>query len=177
MLVDVKTVVPEILVELRYATAHNFVSQKVYDFDVCYLLPQVAERLKLVQGELRALGLGLKIWDGYRPMSAQQRFWEICPDENYVAHPSKGGRHTRGTAVDLTLVELISGRELEMPSDFDDFSERAHLDYNGGSLVSRQNRDLLVQTMAKYDLIAWRNEWWHFDLAGWELYSVIEAFF
>lgn len=84
------------------------------------------------------------------------------------------GRHTRGTAVDLTLINLSTGVELEMPSDFDDFSERAHLNYTGGLPVALQNRDLLVRTMAKHGLIAWRNEWWHFDLVDWEKYPVID---
>lgn len=172
-LIEVKKIIPTIEIDLKYATDNNFVNQKVYDFNKCYLLEEVITKLKLVQDNLSTLGLGLKIWDGYRPMYAQEKFWDIMPDENYVAHPKTGSRHTRGTAVDVTLIDLKSKQELEMPSGYDDFSEKAHTNYTDATKSTIKNRDLLIKTMEKYGFIVWKNEWWHFDIIGWQSYPVI----
>jgi D-alanyl-D-alanine dipeptidase len=166
MLVDIQTIIPSITVDLRYATKDNFTGEVVYPFKRCLVLQPVAIALDRVQKELEAQGLSLKVWDGYRPISAQWKFWEIMPDERYVSDPRKGGRHTRGTAIDVTLMR--EGVELEMPSLFDDFSERAHLDYQGASAQALRNRDFLIAVMEKHGFLSIPTEWWHFDFSGWE---------
>ena len=166
-LVDIQTFVPTIQVELKYATPDNFTGQIVYDFDHCFLVKEAALLLREAQEELEAVGLGLKVWDGYRPMAAQWKFWELVPDERYVSDPRKGGRHTRGTAVDLTLVGP-DGEELMMPSLFDDFSEQAHRNYMGGTDEAISNRELLQEVMERHGFSGLPTEWWHFDLIGWE---------
>ncbi len=174
-LVDLKEVSPNILIDLRYATSDNFTGQIIYDFSSCLVQRPVATQLDLVQKELEKIHLGLKVWDGYRPMYAQWKFWEIVPDERYVSNPTKGGRHTRGTAVDLTLVTL-DGKELPMPTAFDDFTEKAHRAYMELPQEVLHNRSLLQTVMEKHGFIGMPTEWWHFDLVGWEEYDPIEDF-
>jgi D-alanyl-D-alanine dipeptidase len=172
-LVDIQALIPNILVDLKYATEDNFVGQAVYDFHCCLLIKEAALQLYEVQAELEAVGLGLKVWDGYRPTSVQWKFWELLPDERYISDPRKGGRHTRGTAVDLTLV-TSDGKELLMPSGFDDFSEKAHQDYAEASDEAIQNRDFLREVMERHGFIGLPTEWWHFDLVGWKNYPPID---
>jgi len=172
-LINVQTAIPSIQVDLKYATPDNFTGQIVYDFHDCLLQEDAALRLREVQEELEPMGLGLKIWDGYRPVAAQWKFWNLVPDERYVSNPQKGGRHTRGTAVDVTLITK-DGKELPMPSSFDDFSEKAHRNYMGASSEEIANRALLQTVMEKHGFIGIASEWWHFDLIGWNNYPPIE---
>ncbi|EKE08569.1 MAG: Peptidase M15D vanX D-ala-D-ala dipeptidase [uncultured bacterium] len=174
-LVDTRSFIPQIQVELRYATADNFTGQVVYNFQQCLLLKETALHLRDIQAELEISGLGLKIWDGFRPMAAQWKFWELVPDERYVGDPRKGGRHTRGTAVDLTLVTK-EGKELPMPSAFDDFSEKAYQDYMGATPEEIANRETLRTIMEKHGFEGVPTEWWHFDLIGWEDYPPLDIF-
>lgn len=166
-LVDIQSVIPNIQIELKYATKENFTGEIVYNFSCCLLLKEAALKLRDVQDELELLGLGLKVWDGFRPVSAQWFFWQLMPDERYVSDPRKGGRHTRGTAVDLTLVTK-EGKELLMPSNFDDFSEKAHQDYMGACHEAIENRELLREVMERHGFENLCTQWWHFDLIGWE---------
>jgi D-alanyl-D-alanine dipeptidase len=166
-LVNIQTIAPKIEVDLKYATEDNFTGQVVYAFKECFLLEEVALALKEVSQELDQQGLRLKVWDGFRPIAAQWKFWELVPDERYVSDPRKGGRHTRGTAVDLTLM-TAEGQELVMPSCFDDFSEKAHRDYQGASEEALNNRALLETVMQKHGFTGFPSEWWHFDFNGWE---------
>lgn len=159
--------------DLKYATVDNFTGQVVYDFQNCFVCHEVALKLRDVQLELETMGLGLKIWDGFRPMGAQWKFWELLPDERYVSNPLKGGRHTRGTAVDVTLV-TSDFKELLMPSAFDDFSEKAHRDYKGASEEALENSLLLQKIMEKHGFIGMPTEWWHFDLIGWEDFAPVQ---
>lgn len=172
-LVDIKQINSHIQVDLKYATSDNFTGKIVYDFDQCFLLEPVALKLSEVQKELEKLKLGLKVWDGYRPLAAQWKFWELVPDERYVSDPRKGGQHTRGTAVDLTLI-TAEGLELLMPSAFDDFSEKAHQNYMNAPIEAIKNRNLLRQIMEKHHFVGASTEWWHFDFIGWENYPPIE---
>lgn len=172
-LVNISSIIPGIHIDLKYASSDNFTGEIVYDFQDCLLHQTAALLLKEVQMELQEMGLSLKIWDGYRPFKAQEKFWELVPDPRYVSNPKKGGRHTRGTAIDLTLVTK-EGLELPMPSKFDDFSEKAHRDYMGASKEEIQNRELLRQVMEKHGFIGLPTEWWHFDLVGWMNYPPIQ---
>ncbi len=172
-LVDVKKYIPTIQIDLKYATDDNFTKKVIYKFNYCLLRKETVIRLKEVQDELEKMGLGLKIWDGYRPFYAQVKFWEFMPDEKYVSDPKKGGRHTRGTAVDLTLITK-DNKELLMPSSFDDFSKKAHRDYQNASEEEIINRSILEHVMEKHGFIGYPTEWWHFDLAGWESFAPIK---
>lgn len=172
-LVDIKQINHHIKVDLKYATPDNFTGQIVYNFDYCLLLKPVALQLSKVQEELEKMSLGLKVWDGYRPPAAQWKFWELVPDERFVSDPRKGGRHTRGTAVDLTLITK-EGVELLMPSAFDEFSEKAHCDYMNTSQEAIKNRSLLRAVMEKNGFIGIATEWWHYDFVGWENYPPID---
>lgn len=171
--VDIQELIPQIQVDLKYATADNFTGQVVYNFHSCLLVKEAALQLRDVQAELETIGLGLKVWDGFRPVEAQWKFWNLVPDERYVSDPRKGGRHTRGTAVDLTLITK-DGQELLMPSGFDDFSEKAHQDYMGASDEAIRNRELLRQVMQKHGFTNLPTEWWHFDLIGWQSYPPVD---
>lgn len=171
-LVDIQTIAPKIQIDLKYATSNNFTGQVVYNFQTCLVVKEAAMRLLDVQNELESMGLGLKVWDGFRPVAAQWKFWEFISDERYVSDPRKGGRHTKGTAVDLTLIDT-QGRELPMPSAFDDFSEKAHRDYLNCSQEESKNRALLEGIMEKHGFVGLPTEWWHFDLVGWEAYPTL----
>lgn len=160
--VRVTQYIPEIRQELRYATENNFTGQKIYDFPDAYLRWGTVKKLRAVSGELAELGLGLKIWDGFRPVSAQFRLWQVCPDPTYVANPEKGfSSHSRGNTVDLTLVDG-EGKELEMPTSFDDFTTKADRDYTDCSETAAENAQLLEMVMEKHGFSGYFGEWWHY---------------
>ena len=160
--VPVKQWIPDLMVDLKYASRDNFTGTVIYDFQDAYLRYGTVCKLMLVQQELRSMGLGLKLWDGFRPPSAQYRLWEICPDPVYVSDPNKGfSNHSRGDTVDITLVDS-NGMELEMPSGFDDFSTLADRDYSDCSPRAASNAMLLQQIMEKYGFTGYQGEWWHY---------------
>src|SRR3989338_10154916 len=160
--VDIQKINPKIRIDIRYATPANFTHETLYPEARCLLLRQVADKLSIVQQTLEKKGLGLKIYDGYRPLAVQKKMWAKFPVEGYVANPAKGSNHNRGAAVDLTLVDT-DGKELSMPSAYDEFSERAHRDYAGGAEEERQNRKILEDEMSKEGFRGISTEWWHFD--------------
>ncbi len=172
-LVDVTSIEPRLRVDIRYATENNFMHRTLYPAARCLLRESVARRLARVQDDLAREGLGLKVYDGYRPLSVQKLMWEVMPDERYVANPANGSRHNRGAAVDVTLVDA-AGRELQMPSAYDEFSERAHRDYRGGSAAARANRDRLIRAMHRRGFRVLDTEWWHFDAPGWRRYPLLD---
>ncbi len=172
-LVDISKLDSTIIVELKYATADNFLGDTLYSANICLLRREVAQRLVLVQRDLQQQNLGLKIWDGYRPLSVQKRMWEKLPDANYVANPKTGSNHNRGAAVDVTLVDA-QGNELEMPTAFDDFSDRAAADYPQVSEAARKNRELLQTAMKKHGFETIRSEWWHFNDRNIKKYDVLD---
>ena len=162
-LVRVRDFVPEIREELAYATEQNFTGQQIYDFYNAYLRYGTVKKLAQVSAELEEQGLGLLIWDGFRPVSAQQALWEVCPDARYVSHPVTGTRaHCRGNAVDLTLVNLLTGEKLTMPTGFDDFSALADRNYSDCTEEAAQNAELLEKAMEKHGFTGYSKEWWHF---------------
>ena len=148
--------------ELMYATDRNFTGQQIYDFSDAYLRYGTVKKLAAVSDDLAQLGLSLKIWDGFRPVSAQYRLWEICPNPTYVANPTKGfSSHSRGNTLDLTLVDA-SGTELEMPTGFDDFSKKADRDYSDCTEIAAAHAQLLETLMEKHGFSGYFGEWWHF---------------
>lgn len=166
-LVNLSAANPRIILDIRYATSNNFLGLPVYSKPACYLHREVADALKEVEKELSLIQLGLKVFDGYRPLSVQQLMWDAIQDERYVSNPAKNkGRHTRGTAIDLMLVDC-EGRELKMPTGFDDFTKRAHSDFLDVSEIEAYNRTLLKDVMMKHGFQGIRTEWWHFDFNGW----------
>jgi D-alanyl-D-alanine dipeptidase len=172
--VEIDRVDPRIMLDIRYATPDNFTQQRLYPTDLpCRLRASVADRLTRVQDRLARRGLGLKVYDGYRPLAVQRTMWKKWPDPRYVADPAKGSRHNRGAAVDVTLVNR-TGRELEMPTGFDDFTAAAHRDYTGGSATARANRDLLAEVMQAEEFSGLATEWWHFDAPQWRDYPMID---
>ncbi|MGN0977641.1 MAG: M15 family metallopeptidase [Faecousia sp.] len=161
-LVPVRGCIPDIRVELKYATPDNFTGRVIYDFQDAYLRLGTVKKLAQAQETFRQHGLGLKIWDGFRPVSAQFTLWEVCPNDTYVADPWKGySNHSRGNAVDVTLVDS-QGRELEMPTGFDDFTGKAGRDYGSCTETARRNAILLEETMERCGFTGSRGEWWHF---------------
>ncbi len=168
---------PTIKLDIRYATANNFTGVPVYTVAECYLEEGAAQALQAAQKEFLDLGLSLKVFDGYRPLSVQKIFWNLVPDERYVANPAKGSRHNRGCAVDVTLVDTKTGKELEMGSEFDDFTEKAHRTSMNFPAHILTNRKLLEHIMHKHGFIGWVNEWWHFDFNGWQDYPIRDISF
>lgn len=163
-LVRVADFIPGIRQSLAYATEDNFTGQQIYDFADAYLRYGTVKKLKLVCDELAQQGLGILIWDGFRPLAAQERLWEICPDPTYVSHPVTGSRsHCRGSAVDLTLVNLKTGEQLTMPTGFDDFSKLADRDYSDCSQEAADHARMLENVMKKYGFKPYSAEWWHFS--------------
>lgn len=180
-LVELVKINPTIQLDVRYATNNNFTGKKVYPVAKCYVQDVVATALDVVQKELKPLGLGLKVFDGYRPFQVQEVFWKLCPDNRYVAHPDwakgKGSKHNRGTAVDLTLIDLSTGKDLVMPSEFDDLTQYAHRSYGSMSDQIAKNCHLLEHLMAKHGFIPLPTEWWHFDYKDWKNYPLMKITF
>lgn len=162
-MVDVAQVCPTIVIELRYATARNVTGKAIYPAQArCLVRKSVAERLQRVQEELRTLKLRLKIWDAYRPAWAQQVLWDAIKNPDYVGEPARGGSlHTFGAGVDVTLVDA-RGRELKMPTDFDDFTPAASTRYRGTDPIIAANLQTLQRTMSRAGFWVLRDEWWHF---------------
>ncbi|MBS0624956.1 MAG: D-alanyl-D-alanine dipeptidase [Verrucomicrobia bacterium] len=169
--IDLTAFCPDILIELVYATEKNFTGKKIYPTSRCFLQKVCAERLKKVQKKLVKGGLSLKVLDAYRPLSVQKIFWNILPDPRYVADPAVGSKHNRGCAVDVTLVDK-RGNELLMPTLFDDFTEKAHRNWMGGSKEALKNRQILEEAMVAEGFIPFPTEWWHFDDPDWKNYPV-----
>ncbi|NTW48260.1 MAG: D-alanyl-D-alanine dipeptidase [Chlorobiales bacterium] len=177
-LVEVRKINPSIRVELRYAASDNFTGKPIYENARCLLRRAVAERLSRVQKRLEKQGFGLKIWDAYRPVSAQEKLWKVTPPKRrlYVSNPAKGSKHSRGAAVDLTLVDL-KGNDLPMPTEYDAFTVRAQSNYSQLSKEVVQNRTTLHNAMKAEGFIPASGEWWHFSDPGWRKYPLLDLSF
>lgn len=178
-MIELKSLIPALQYELRYASSNNFTGQRLYpkNTHTTYLRRKPALALAKVAEDLKEKGLGIKIWDAYRPYRTTVRFWKLIHDERFVANPSKGSGHNRGTAVDLTLVDLKTGKELEMPTPFDDFSAAA---FHGAKNIDEKrimNRLLLRTTMEKYGFLPLETEWWHYSWPGSSAYDVLDLSF
>ncbi len=184
-LVYVKEHIPDIVIDLKYNTLDNFTSQKLYTIDECMLAHGTVQKLKMVQDSLKKItthngvnypqGIGIKIWDGYRPRAVQYLMFEIFPNPVYVADPSTGSIHNRGGAVDLTFIDLATGEELEMPTEFDFFGPEASHTYMNLPPDVIANRALLYNLMVNYaGLIAYTNEWWHYHFQPSSSYPLLD---
>jgi len=161
--------------EIRYATANNFVGRPVYKEARAFLQRPAAEALVRAHDKLKVQGYGLLIFDGYRPWSVTKLFWDITPADKkeFVADPQEGSRHNRGCAVDLTLFDLKTGKEVQMPGVYDEMTERSDIDYAGGTEESRRLRDILRTAMESEGFTVYDPEWWHYDYRDWQKYPIL----
>lgn len=173
-LVELIKLDPTFKLDIRYATDNNFVGRPVYTEARAFLQRPAALKLVEVSKELKPLGYGLMIFDGYRPWQVTKTFWDITSEENkkFVANPKNGSRHNRGCAVDLTLYDLATGKEIEMTGYYDEMTDRSYPDYAGGTEEQRHMRDLLRGKMEAHGFKVYEYEWWHFDFQGWENYRI-----
>jgi zinc D-Ala-D-Ala dipeptidase len=160
--VELITLDASILIDIKYATTDNFVKEKMYNCGRCFLRPEVAAAIVLAHKKLQKKGLGLKIFDGYRPRPFQQRLWDKVPDDRFVTNPKKGSMHNRGAAVDLTIVDK-KGKELDMGTPFDFFGEKAYQTCTDLPKNVLDNRKLLRETLAEFGFKHIRTEWWHYS--------------
>lgn len=173
-LVELSKCDTSIHLDIRYATSNNLAGKPVYKEARAFLQRPAAIALVQANSALRKLGYGLLVFDGYRPWSVTKKFWDITADSNkmFVADPKKGSRHNRGCAVDLSIYEVATGKEVEMTSLYDDMSERSNAFYMGGTAEQRRLRDLLRTTMEANGFTVNKNEWWHFDYHEWKAYKI-----
>jgi D-alanyl-D-alanine dipeptidase len=178
-LVELVKLDPTIKLDIRYATANNFLSTPVYTHARAFLQRPAAEALLRAHRELKADGYGLIIHDGYRPWYVTKIFWDATPDDKkiFVADPATGSRHNRGCAVDLSLYDLKTGKEVQMPSGYDEMTPRAYADYAGGTADERARRALLRHVMEQQGFTVLPEEWWHFDYKDWKQYPILNVKF
>lgn len=175
-MIELSELSTSIKLDIKYATHDNFVGRPVYSEARAFLQRPAAEALVRVHDQLGELGLGLVIYDAYRPWTVTKLFWEVVREDQrvYVADPSKGSKHNRGCAVDLSIFDRKTGNALPMPSGFDEFNERASPDHKGGTQAERHNRDLLRKLMEAEGFTVNSNEWWHFDHSSWQDYAIYD---
>ncbi len=173
-LVELKDLDTTIRLNIHYATTDNFTGVQVYKEARAFMQRPAAEALVEVSKSLEPLGYGLMVFDGYRPWSITKYFWDITPEENkkFVADPQKGSVHNRGCAVDLTLYNLETGEEVDMPGAYDEMTERSYPEYDGCTPLQKQNRDLLINTMQQHGFKVYPYEWWHFDYKDTKHYAI-----
>lgn len=178
-LIELIAMESSIRLDLRYATTNNFTGRVLYKQARAFMVEPAAKAVVRAHKVLAKQGLGLSIFDAYRPWAVTKQLWDATgpAKRDYVANPKRGSRHNRGCAIDLTLCRLADGAQLPMPSGFDDFSERAHRDYMGGTPQETANRATLEKAMVAEGFIGMSNEWWHFDYQDWALYPVLDIAF
>jgi D-alanyl-D-alanine dipeptidase len=173
-LVEIKKYIPAIVLDIRYATTNNFTGQKMYQEARAFARLPVVLALKQVEADLKKQGLGLKIYDAYRPYAVTVHFYEVAHDTNFVADPRKGSKHNRGCAIDLSVIDLKTGKELDMPTGFDSFSKKAAAAYMELPKTEIANRAILKTAMEVHGFREIATEWWHFDFNGWSKYPLLD---
>jgi D-alanyl-D-alanine dipeptidase len=178
-LVELEHLDPTVKLDVRYATADNFLGVPVYSEPRAFLQRPAALALVRAHRALSAFGYGLLIHDAYRPWYVTKVFWDATPKDKreFVADPAKGSRHNRGCAVDLTLFDRGTGKAVEMPGVYDEMSDRSHPEFVGGTSVQRWRRDLLRQAMEREGFSVFEVEWWHFDYKEWKSYGILNVSF
>jgi D-alanyl-D-alanine dipeptidase len=178
-LVELIKLDPTIKLDIRYATKNNFLGRAVYKQARAFLERPAAEALMRVNQNLRKQGHGLIVFDGYRPWSVTKIFWDNTPEDKkiFVADPSKGSRHNRGCAVDLSMFDLKTGTLVEMPSGYDEMTERAHINYACATAEAKRLRELLRAAMEQEGFAVYEPEWWHYDYKDWREYPIMNVKF
>lgn len=178
-LVEIIKLDPTIRLDIRYATKNNFTGRAVYKEPRAFLQRPAAEALVRVNSALKRQGYGLVVFDGYRPWQVTKIFWDVTPVEKreFVADPSKGSRHNRGCAVDLTMYELQTGKQVRMPSEYDEMTERSHINYQCATPEARRLREMLRATMEAEGFAVYEPEWWHYDYKDWRAYPILNISF
>ncbi|MEA2325113.1 MAG: zinc D-Ala-D-Ala dipeptidase [Thermoanaerobaculia bacterium] len=166
--------ITDIARDVRYATTDNFMHQKLYPVAKVFLRRPATIALHDVERELAREGLGLKLFDGYRPYRVTVRMWKPIRNPDFVADPAKGSRHNRGAAVDLTLIDLRTGSEVPMPTGYDAFTAKARQDFNDLPAEAIANRAKLRDVMTRHGFDPLPSEWWHFDFRGWEKFELLD---
>ena len=178
-LVELIKLDPTIHLDIRYATKNNFLGRPVYKEARAFLQKPAAEALVRVSAALKRQGYGLVVFDGYRPWAVTKVFWDATPADKkeFVADPSKGSRHNRGCAVDLSMYDLKTGREVKMPSEFDEMTERSHINYQCATPEAKHLRDILRAAMEAEGFQVYEPEWWHYDYKDWREYPILNISF
>lgn len=176
-LVNLSKVAPEIVLEIGYATEKNFTGKKIYTMARAYVRKPVAAALKRAQKEFNSAGYGIKVFDAYRPYTATVKFYEEYHDTTYVASPYRGSRHNRACALDMTLIDLKTGKDVPMPTAWDSFDTSAWPTAPVSDPIIRKNRDMLITIMERNGFTVYEHEWWHFDFNGWKEYEVMDIDF
>lgn len=174
-LVDLARFDPRLILDIRYATVNNFTGEQMYAEALAFLQRPAAEALKRAHDRLLAQGYGMIIYDAYRPWGVTKRFWDVTPQDKkeFVADPARGSRHNRGCAVDVSLYDLKTSQPVAMPTDYDEFTERAYPNYAGGTEETRKHREILRAAMEAEGYKIYPSEWWHFDFPGFEKYRIM----
>lgn len=173
-LIELKKAIPDLQLDIRYATKNNFMKQVMYPQARAFARKPVVLHLQKIQNELRKKGLGLRIYDAYRPYAITVAFYQKASDKHFVANPAKGSKHNRGCAIDLSLINLKTGKELPMPTPYDSFAPQAAADYAQLPTSVIRNRNLLIRTMQTHGFRVLKNEWWHYDFVGWQNYELLD---
>jgi len=176
-LVGLQAEIPDIVLDIRYATTNNFTGEQIYTQPKAFVRKPVAEALKQVQKKLNDSGLGLLVYDAYRPYAATVKFYEVYRDTTFVASPYSGSRHNRGAAVDVSLVDMKTRKELDMPTVFDSFSDTAAPDFEHISPRKKANRSILIEVMESNGFKVYQSEWWHFDYHSWRDFDLMDLSF
>jgi D-alanyl-D-alanine dipeptidase len=173
-LVDLAAFIPGLRLDIRYATANNLTGRVIYPEAAAFLRRPVAEDLRRVQQELAAQGFGLKIYDAYRPYSATLRLYQALPDATYAAPPTRGSKHNRGCSVDVGLVDLKTGRDVPLPTEFDAMTPAARSDYQQLPAAALRHRAVLHAALQRHGFVNYPAEWWHFDHRSWAQYPLLD---
>jgi D-alanyl-D-alanine dipeptidase len=176
-LIEIKKEIPSVVLDITYATPNNLAKKAVYSMATAFARKPVVESLKKIQAALNKQGLGLKIFDGYRPYAVTCLFYAALRDTTFVAAPWRGSKHNRGCAVDLTILDLKTGKELDMPSAYDEATERSYQAYDKCTPLQAKNRALLREVMTGNGFQIYSYEWWHYDFVGWEKYEIMDIDF
>ncbi len=165
---------PTIKLDIRYATRNNFLGRPVYKEARAFLQKPAAEALVRAHQKLKEKGYGIVVFDGYRPWSVTKIFWDVTPQDKkiFVADPSQGSRHNRGCAVDLSMYELATGKIVQMPSEYDEMTERAHINYSCATPEAKDLREMLRSAMEGEGFAVYEPEWWHYDYKDWKQYPI-----
>jgi len=176
-LVELIKLDPTIRLDIRYATKNNFVGKPVYKEARAFLQRPAAESLVRINQKLRTQGFGLVIFDGYRPWDVTKKFWDVTPEDKkiFVADPSKGSRHNRGCAVDLSMFSLATGKLVQMPSEYDEMTERSHINYECATPETKKLREILRSAMEAEGFAVYEPEWWHYDFKDWKEYPILNV--